>query len=98
MRSHLSAGRQRRVLAADGCLDRGAATAFTALGNLAIRLSPTLPNTSPSNSAAAFEYRATGFERRERAGFVGRHQPAVLDDVGREDRGNLSAVPAWPPR
>ena len=39
------------------------------------------------------EDRAPDRERGERAGLVGAHQPAVVDDVGREDRGNLAAVP-----
>jgi hypothetical protein len=36
---------------------------------------------------------AARLECRKRAGFVGAHQPAVLDDVRRQDGGDLAAVP-----
>src|SRR5687767_396289 len=93
--AHPLAWRKPRVLIGDGSLD-GLRALDGVHGAWELRhqaVADAAEDAAVELAHERVEEGAPDRERGERAGLVGGHQPAVIDHVGREDGGNLAAVP-----
>src|SRR5688572_19394324 len=93
--AHQPAGRNPGVLVGDGALD-GLRALDGVHGARELRhqaVADAAEDAAVELAHQRVEESAPDRERGKRAGLVGGHQPAVVDHVGREDGGNLAAVP-----